>query len=81
MYEDRFANEGLGVNAVDYSSSSHGHRRSDVQSPNFQKETGNSPPVRAVRDILADDRNLATASRSFEHNSRRGAGDVTHPQV
>ncbi|CAN6443120.1 unnamed protein product [Victoria cruziana] len=80
MYEDRFANEGLGVNAVDYSSSSHGHRRSDVQSPNFQKETGNSPPVRAVRDILADDRNLATASRSFEDNSRRGAGDVTHPQ-
>ncbi|KAF3789613.1 putative ADP-ribosylation factor GTPase-activating protein [Nymphaea thermarum] len=81
MYEDRFANEGLGVNPVDYSGSSHGHRRSDVQSPNFQKETGfNSPPVRAVRDILADDRNLPTASRSSEDNSRRVAGDVTRPQ-
>ncbi|XP_031498716.1 probable ADP-ribosylation factor GTPase-activating protein AGD14 [Nymphaea colorata] len=81
MYEDRFANEGLGVNPVDYSGSSHGHRRSDVQSPNFQKETGfNSPPVRAVRDILADDRNLPTASRSSEDNSRRAAGDVTRPQ-
>ncbi|XP_068341129.1 probable ADP-ribosylation factor GTPase-activating protein AGD14 isoform X1 [Pyrus communis] len=46
MYEDRFANEGSGSRASDFSVSSGGDvSRSGVQSPNFQKDTGSSSPT------------------------------------
>ncbi|XP_068663783.1 probable ADP-ribosylation factor GTPase-activating protein AGD14 isoform X2 [Aristolochia californica] len=73
MYEDRFANEGSGAQASDYSVSSAGDPfRSGAQSPSSLKDIRiSSPPVHAGKEILSDDAGRLHISSYSEANTKR----------
>ncbi|KAG9458654.1 hypothetical protein H6P81_003162 [Aristolochia fimbriata] len=82
MYEDRFANEGSGAWASDYSVSSAGDLfRSGAQSPNSIKDSGfSSPPVHTGQDIISDDIGRQHISSYSESNTKRDVGGIPRPQ-
>ncbi|XP_068308615.1 probable ADP-ribosylation factor GTPase-activating protein AGD14 isoform X2 [Pyrus communis] len=81
MYEDRFANEGSGSRASDFSVSSGGDlSRSGVQSPNFQKDTGSSSPTFVPSwDNLNEVRHQSKDTFP-EANVKRDAAGISCPQ-
>ncbi|KAF6151965.1 hypothetical protein GIB67_010539 [Kingdonia uniflora] len=79
MYEDRFANEGSGSRASDYSASSAGDPfRSNTQSPNFQERIS-SPPIHPVRDIFIEGARRQSPSYP-DANTKRNVDGITRGQ-
>ncbi|XP_061372514.1 probable ADP-ribosylation factor GTPase-activating protein AGD14 isoform X2 [Gastrolobium bilobum] len=82
VYGDRFANEGSGPRISDFSVSSGGEQfKSDVHSPNSEKDIGfNSPPYQRSGARSSEDVWSHARSTSLETNSKREADGIHHPQ-